>query len=530
MRGFWFKRGRRRVIRRSAAALAILSSIGLLSHLIGEASAGPKKHSNKGPHLQKVQQATQQLQALQQATATQSKLQQIQTMVAAQQKHVQNVQKLVAAHKQKIPQSSQFPASPPTAAQPPKLFSSGHHQATIQKALAQVKAAKHTPTAGAPTAHKVHALIAKVIKNQIAPKAHQGQHHQALVKAALQHAKQHKIFAAPSGKQQATTQLIYGHIFAKLKGHGHGFGVPHIAKHNAVFQQILAKLSAAKSKRQAPPPAPAPTPAATASTSTQKKSSVVQAILPTVTQSATGTTVVAAVTAAVKGNGGGEGSDPNPTGNLLGSTISKLGGPKQPSDSPGSGGGSGRATDKSGRDDDDDAKEGGIVNALRSGGKVGRGAVAGGLNPLAGLPAVGTYNPKQVLAVNLSPTGLEKVLALNYKFKGAYALPLLGATITTLETPAQEFSRGQCWQTRGGGTGQRVHFEPSLCPISVGCLGQRHSAWYSSKTRERLRREPVLWGKPHQLAASDRELRTRREDRHHRYRRRQYASRSSRLG
>ncbi len=163
-------------------------------------------------------------------------------------------------------------------------------------------------------------------------------------------------------------------------------------------------------------------------------------ILPTVTQSATGTTVVAAVTAAVKGNGGGEGSDPNPTGNLLGSTISKLGGPKQPSDASGSGGGSGRATNKSGRDDDDDAKEGGIVNALRSGGKVGRGGVAGGLNPLAGLPAVGTYNPKQVLAVNLSPVGLKKVLAMNYKFKGTYALPLLGATITKLETPARELA------------------------------------------------------------------------------------------
>ena len=53
---------------------------------------------------------------------------------------------------------------------------------------------------------------------------------------------------------------------------------------------------------------------------------------------------------------------------------------------------------------------------------------------------MGTYNPKQVLAVNLSPAGLTKVLALNYKFKASYKLPLLGVTITKLEAPPQELA------------------------------------------------------------------------------------------
>ena len=376
---------------RRVAALAALTLLALLSPLlpvtdrwfndlvIGNASAGPQKRSShkgqayKGQPFQKLKHGAQQLQALQQAAATQTKLQQIQTTIAAQQKHVQNVQKMVAAHKQKILQASQSPAPSQTAAQPPKHPSAGHHQALIQNALAQVKAAKHTTSTGVSIAQKMKSLVAKVAASKTGAQGHHGQHHVALVKAALQHTKQHKVLTTPSNKQQSTSHVVHQHIFAKLKVHGQGPGGPHLAKHTAIFKHILAKLSKNNQKQQTPAPAPAPTPtaAATPSSSTPKKTTSVQVTLPTVTQVTAGTTVVAAVTAAVKANSGGDSGDANSTGSLLGSTISKLGGPKQPSEPSGSAGGSGRATNKGG--EDDDAREGGIVNALRNGGKAGRG-------------------------------------------------------------------------------------------------------------------------------------------------------------
>jgi len=207
---------------RRATALAALALLALLSPLlpvtdrlfndlvIGKAIAGAQKSSHKGQSYKsqpfhKLKHGAQQLQALQQAAATQTKLQQIQTTIAAQQKHVQNVQKMVAAHKQKILQASQSPAPSQTAAQPPKHPSAGHHQALIQNALAQVKAAKHTTSTGASIAQKMKTLVAKVAASKAGPQTHHGQHQLALVKAALQHTKQHKVFATPSNKQQSTS-------------------------------------------------------------------------------------------------------------------------------------------------------------------------------------------------------------------------------------------------------------------------------------------------------------------------------------
>jgi len=114
------------------------------------------------------------------------------------------------------------------------------------------------------------------------------------------------------------------------------------------------------------------------------------------------------------------------------SGMSKLGGPQQPKQVNEGGSGGGRFTRK---DDDDDERDGGIVNAIRSGGRGGRADI--GLNPLAGLPPVGSYSPRQVLAVNLSKAGEKRAADLKYTVGRPTRVPLMGATITTLETPPE---------------------------------------------------------------------------------------------
>lgn len=114
------------------------------------------------------------------------------------------------------------------------------------------------------------------------------------------------------------------------------------------------------------------------------------------------------------------------------SGMSKLGGPQQPKQASEGGSGGGRFTRKD-KDDEDDERNGGIVNAMRGGGKGGRGL---GVDPLAGLPPIGSYSPRQVLAVNLSDTGRKRAADLNYVERRTKQVPLMRATITVLEAPS----------------------------------------------------------------------------------------------
>ena len=193
------------------------------------------------------------------------------------------------------------------------------------------------------------------------------------------------------------------------------------------------------------------------------------------------------------------------------SGMSKLGGPQQPKQVNEGGSGGGRFTRK---DDDDDERNGEIVNAIRSGGRGGRADL--GLNPLVGLPPVGSYNPRQVLAVNLSEAGQKRAVDLKYTVGRTYSGPSHGSDDNHAGDSSRDQCRKQHQQIREGDTGQRIHPEPPLCSLSSRSFRQRVGD--PAEARPWLRPGSLLCRRLDQLAAAAGELRARREDRYHRYR------------
>jgi subtilisin family serine protease len=173
-------------------------------------------------------------------------------------------------------------------------------------------------------------------------------------------------------------------------------------------------------EEEADPPATVTTPPAT-----KQASSKGQATLPTISDAAPSTSVESVVSSTKTAAS----TTTSPSHDNSG--MSKLGGPQQPKQGSESGTGGGRYNRK---DDDDEGRNGGIVGAIRNSGREGRGGL---VSPLAELPRVGSYNPRQVLAINLSADGKKRATDLKYTVRRTTDIPSMGATITTLETPPE---------------------------------------------------------------------------------------------
>jgi hypothetical protein len=375
----------------------------------------------------------QQVQALQQAAATQRQLQQAKSMISAQQQHVQKIQQSVARHRQMqkhIGRQSPSAGSTTTATTAPPAqtpFSPGRrHQAVIQRALAQVGANRVPSGRHASVrkrAQKVSSAIAR-IRGHKGPSAasaslpRSGRHHSALIRNALQHTGRGKLFGHPGGHQKVAQHVVFQHMLTRLRGHSrHG----HQIRQHAIFKHIFAKLRHRNKPAPTPAPAPVPTPAPK-TTNTAVKSG-----LPNLPGNMPSTSLVEAVKSVVKSSSS---NDDASTASLAGSTISKLGGPRDPKQANESGKGSSAKK----RDEDDDLDG----EATKGGSKSSGGLID--LRPLATLPAIGSYNPRQVLAVGLSDIALKRILNRRFRQIADFRFPLaLGSSkVTQLETPEGE--------------------------------------------------------------------------------------------
>ncbi len=427
--------------------------------LVSEAHADSRKHRaarvNKRPASQQPgpQQAVQQLQAIQQlraaqqAAATAQKLQQVQSTIAAQQQHVQRLQQLVAAAKAARKPATPV-ATPPAGTVPAASVSAAAriapqrpHQALIQRALSQVQSSRQvsTPQARIHTRiQTVRSAIAKVRGQQPPTQAARalssGKHHQALLQSISARIRQPSSssfrssgFNAARVKQHA----VFSHVLSKLRGPA--LQGPHQVRQQVVFKHIFGKLSHRFKKKTEPAPAPvvaAPAPAP-AKTTTPKTAAA--NTLPNLPDAVPDTALVTAAISIVTSAASSVASTTSSSSNALGGTMSKLGGPSQPkeSDEENRGRDSKVIVRKADRDDDDTAP------AAKRGTSGARLSV---LRPLDSLPALGSFNPKQVLALDLPDTALRMLMGRQFKKIGEFAYPsILGTSkLTQLETPPDE--------------------------------------------------------------------------------------------
>ena len=351
---------------------------------IGELIVAPASahKSHKGSAAHKAMEAARKLHKLQQPlsvqhAAVQKKLQTIQSMVATHQKHVQHIQQLEAVQK-KIQQL--------------QLTGSAH------KHLVATKFKSHH-------------------SKQEPSKQTAGKHYQSVFKHVMSKLTHHaaKSHTAASGHHH----VVMHTAMAKLKGHHHASGHSghghYQVKQHAVFHHMLAKLSGyGKYRRQQPKQEPvvvvkAPTPA-------PKTVGVQLAALATGSDSsaaapslASKLTEVVAVVDSAKSS-------------IVDSSMSKLGGPKQPT-AENNPNGSKTKKDDNGADNDSGT-------AKQAGRGLG-GRVVGAL-----LPPAGSFRPNEVLAINLDLVSLAKAKQQNYEVIGHLPLPELGFTATRLRTPS----------------------------------------------------------------------------------------------
>jgi hypothetical protein len=464
---------------------------------ISPANAHKARKRSKG-HKAHLQAAQKQVQSLTQIQAAQKQQQQAQQLLAAQQKHLQRIQQMVAAQKKAQQtggsqpthsgphgkQPSALTGAPATSGPQPTNHSSAHHHHSLtQKVMAKIKASQQAltastanPASASAQQGKLQALKTKLQNLKAKGHAHHqqnsasatsakasGSHHKALLKAVAAKLSKHhhslggnafsKLANAPAagthgnhhGNGHAKHALI-NKVLSKLNGHsGHGHHGNH---HKAVFSHILAKLSKhghrnwQKQQQAAPAPTPAPAPAPTTTKSTKTTPApAVQVVVPPVTVPNTPLVSALPVVSKVLNTGSGNNGSGNEGANssLLGTTISKLGGPQPPptSSSADAGGGGPRQGNQGKRNDDDD-QDGGVGSAVKNGVKPVLRSLGIG-QTFEPLPTFGTYRPKEVLAINLNPASLKKVLGSKYKQIGKpLNLPGLGLTITRLETPPGE--------------------------------------------------------------------------------------------
>jgi hypothetical protein len=414
---------------------------------------GKRPTSQQPGPQQAVQQlqAIQQLRAAQQAAATAQKLQQVQSTIAAQQQHVQRLQQMVAAAKAARKPATQVTTAPSATVPVASVSTTARishqkpHQALIQRALSQVQSSRQVSTPQATVQNRIQAMrntIAKVRGYQPSTQAARGlpsgKHHQALLQSISARIRQPGLssslrpsgFNAPRVKQHA----VFAHVLSKLRGPA--LQGPHQVRQQLVFKHIHGKLSHRFKKKTDPAPTPAPAPVVAAPApapapvkTTTPKNTTAPNTLPKLPDSTPDTALINIVKSAVTTVA----SSTSSSSNALGGTMSKLGGPSQPkeSDEEGRGRDSKVIVRKADRDDDD---------AAPAAKRAASGARLGVLRPLDSLPVLGSFNPRQVLALDLQESALRMLIGRQFKKIGEFAYPsvLGGSKLTQLETPPDE--------------------------------------------------------------------------------------------
>ena len=263
-----------------------------------------------------------------------------------------------------------------------------------------------------------------------------GKHHQALlqsISARIRHPGPSSFrtssFNAPRVKQHA----VFSHVLSKLRGPG--LQGPHQVRQQLVFKHILGKLSHRFKRKADPAPAPAPAPVvaapapAPAKPPTPKPPTAANTLpkLPDSTPDTALINIVKSAAATVA-------SSTSSSSNALGGTMSKLGGPSQSKDKDADDDGRNRDIKIIRKDDRDDDEAGPAAKRAASGARLGV------LRPLDSLPVLGSFNPRQVLALDLPDTALRMLIGRQFKKIGEFAYPnVLGASkLTQLETPPDE--------------------------------------------------------------------------------------------
>jgi subtilisin family serine protease len=443
------KRGAYRSGRRVAVVAALVAaSVGLGQLgvvLISDAEARSNKNragksgtatpSSQQQRPAQALQAIQQLRAAQQAAQTQQKLQAVQSTIAAQQQHVQRIQQMTAAARH-IQRPNIAPPAAASATSAGKTPQQRPHQALVQRALSQVQAGRQAASSQV-ASNRIQAMrnvVAKVRGHQTTVRAPQtlssGRHHSALLQSVASRMRQpsHSIRSSALGGPRTKHNAVLSHVMAKLRG-GPSLRGPHQVRQQVVFKHIFGKLSHRFKKKADPAPAPTPvaTPAPTTTPATTKSQTAAMNTLPKLPDSTPDTSLVTAALSIVKSASGSINSTDSSNSKALNGTMSKLGGPAQAKDDDDDNGRGNKTIRKVDRNDDD-ASAGGSKKSTQSGARLVN------LQPLESLPAHGSFNPRQILAVDLGDNTLK--VMLGRQFKKIDEFPIIGGSkLTQLETP-----------------------------------------------------------------------------------------------
>ena len=441
--------------------------------------------------LRRAQQSVQQAEAagkrLQEADAAQKRIQQMQETAAAAQKRMQQLQETAAAQK-RIQQHRYQPASPQASSnvQPvaPRQTVADRHRVALEETMAKLRVRHNAPrqepfkqetprqTAGSRHQAVLAQVTAKLQGRQQAlrqradtERPSSGSRHQAVLTQVMSKLRGHGQasrnaprhddkssrdgFGGGHGRQPAL-QSAMDRLRARhadrnndrfdrgRSGQGH-----HESRQHAIYSHILTKFSqhGRKSREEpkvaavvpappppvaTPPPTPVvvtPPPTVVVSTKQKKYTPQVSDLLSGAADLSKVVTTVGSRLPEVASNASTKATSETDR------TMSRLGGPEQPSSDERSSGDE-RKTARSRaqkKDDDADAGDGGSVKP--AGRNLGRRVV----NDL--LPPPGTFRQNEVLAVNLKAAGLARALQRNFKVIEKVEYPALGFNLTRLATP-----------------------------------------------------------------------------------------------
>ena len=175
----------------------------------------------------------------------------------------------------------------------------------------------------------------------------------------------------------------------------------------------------------APAPTPVVTPPQTAAATKNKPRTQVAELLPGTSDLGKVATTVGSKLPEVVANASSKATSESDN------TMSRLGGPQQPSSDERSSGDERRAAKSRTQKKDDDQDDDGSSAAKPAGRNLGRRVSGSSLLP----PLPGTFRPNEVLAINLSAPGLARALQRNFKVLEKVEYPALGFNLTRLATP-----------------------------------------------------------------------------------------------
>lgn len=435
--------------------------------------------------LQEADAAQKRIQQMQEAAAAAQK--RIQDAAAAQ-KRLQELQRNEAAQRQAQPQqpdlghkrlldsqtsrqqrSYQPAASPPPVtaqAVAPKVTAVERHRAALEQTMAKLRARhdtprqetlrKESPQQTSRSRHQalMEQMTAKLRGRQQTPRQQAntdrpsaGTRHQALVTQVMsklrghreesRNAPRHNDRSGRDGFGGQGRQPTLQSAIARLRGRHHADRSNdrfdrgrsgHESRQHAIYRLIATRLSprGRKSREEEPVATPQPAPVATpqqAVVTPKSKSNTGGVELPGSTDFGKVVATVASKLPEVVSNVSSRATSESD------STMSRLGGPEQPSSDERSSGDERRAAKSRAQKKDDDQDNDGSSAAKPAGRNLGR-RVAGSL-----LPPPGSFKSNEILAVDLDAAKLARALQRNFKVLETIEYPALGFNITRLATP-----------------------------------------------------------------------------------------------